>query len=341
VHCAGRTRSIVGAGTLQCLGVKDVYALKNGTMGWQLAGLTLETGSPRIELPKPTPEGIAQAEGLARAIAKEEGVRFIDTAELKAVMARAAEQNVYLFDVRSRDEYLQGHIPGFSWVPGGQAVQATDNYVAVNDAIIVFACDGIVRASMTASWFRQMGYANACVLESGTTAWRKAGLALESGAPEVRPFGYEPEPQSIEMLTPEELDARQATGYEPLTIHVGTSDEFSAAHLPGSTWVPRSWLELRIAGEAPSKQTHLTVTCPDGIGSTLAAIRMRDLGYEHIAVLAGGLAAWRKAGLAIETGLTGVIQAPNDVLPASRSYAEMLNYLRWEEELGEKYKTNR
>jgi rhodanese-related sulfurtransferase len=45
VHCAGRTRSIVGAGTLKRMGVKNVFALKNGTMGWELAGLQVETGS--------------------------------------------------------------------------------------------------------------------------------------------------------------------------------------------------------------------------------------------------------------------------------------------------------
>src|SRR5215471_4794200 len=39
VHCAGRTRSILGAGTLQRLWFKNVYALKNRTMGWLLAGL--------------------------------------------------------------------------------------------------------------------------------------------------------------------------------------------------------------------------------------------------------------------------------------------------------------
>ena len=53
--------------------------------------------------------------------------------------------------------------------------------------------------------------------------------------------------------------------------------------------------------------------------------------------LEGGMAAWTAAGLPVETGLTGVADPPNDVLPVRRSYAEMLNYLRWEEKLGEKY----
>ncbi len=42
VHCTGRTRSIIGAATLQRLGLSNVYALKNGTMGWVLACLHLE-----------------------------------------------------------------------------------------------------------------------------------------------------------------------------------------------------------------------------------------------------------------------------------------------------------
>ena len=56
VHCAGRTRSIVGAGTLQRMGVKNVFALKNGTMGWELAGLKVENGSTRLEMPAPSAE---------------------------------------------------------------------------------------------------------------------------------------------------------------------------------------------------------------------------------------------------------------------------------------------
>ena len=43
---------------------------------------------------------------------------------------------------------------------------------------------------------------------------------------------------------------------------------------------------------------------------------------------------------ASRSGLTGVMRAPDDVLPVRRSYAEMLNYLRWEEALGEKYKAH-
>ena len=54
-----------------------------------------------------------------------------------------------------------------------------------------------------------------------------------------------------------------------------------------------------------------------------------------MAYLAGGLAAWRREGLPLEEGLAGVMKPPDDVVPAGpeRSYADMINYLRWEVDL--------
>ena len=51
------------------------------------------------------------------------------------------------------------------------------------------------------------------------------------------------------------------------------------------------------------------------------------------------MAGWQQAGLPIEKGLTGIVRPPADInyLGVDRSYAEMMNYLRWETELGAKY----
>ena len=336
VHCAGRTRSIVGAGTLKRLGVPNVFALKNGTMGWQLAGLELETGSDRLDLPPPTAESQQRAETAARRVAEAEGVQFIDPAAAGKILAAADTENVYAFDVRGREEYAAGHIDGFSWAPDGQCVQATDNYVAIRSATMLFACDGIVRAAMTASWFRQMGFPNVKVLDGGSTAWQAAGRRLEAGPPNDAPFGLDAARAEAAWLTPAQLNARLNKA-DIAVLHVGASDEFSRAHLPGSRWLSRSWLEPRIADLVPSRSTPVVLTCADGVSSAFAAGTLDRLGYESVAALDGGMAAWANAGLATETGLTAVAEPPNDVLPVRRSYAEMLNYLRWEEELGEKY----
>ena len=65
VNCAGRTRSIIGARTLQRMGVPNVYALTNGTAGWTLAGYELERGADRVGLPAPSLAGLRSAEAYA------------------------------------------------------------------------------------------------------------------------------------------------------------------------------------------------------------------------------------------------------------------------------------
>src|SRR6266849_7897405 len=113
VHCAGRTRSIVGARLLQRMGFAKVFDLRNGTMGWMMAGLELETGSTRLELPAPSPAALAGAEAFAARIAAEDGVRTLSIPALRELMAKSDTENVYLIDVRTSDEYARGYIPGF------------------------------------------------------------------------------------------------------------------------------------------------------------------------------------------------------------------------------------
>jgi rhodanese-related sulfurtransferase len=334
VHCAGRTRSIIGAGTLLRMGVPNVFALKNGTSGWLLSGFELETGSSRLELPEPTPEHRREAEERARRVATEDGVRFTRVEDLGGLKAHAGYRNVYLVDVRNRREYVAGHIPGFRWAPGGQLVQATDSYLGVVNSLVVLACDGITRAAMTGSWLKQMGFADVAVLDGGTTAWTEAGNDLESGMTEEKPAGLEAARAQTTLLSPADLKSRLQ---ETWVVHTGGSDEFAAGHVPGSRWLPRGYLELRAADVIPSMLAPVVVTCSDALNSPFAAAALRELGYADVSVLDGGMAAWRAAGFDAETGLSGVMGSPDDVLPPVRSYADMMNYLRWEERLGEKY----
>jgi rhodanese-related sulfurtransferase len=122
-------------------------------------------------------------------------------------------------------------------------------------------------------------------------------------------------------------------------LHVGTSDRFAAGHVPGARWLSRSWLELRIAEVAPDAAAPLAVIDEDGDDAVLAAATLSDMGRRDVVALGGGMQAWRKDGRQTEQGLTGVMRPPDDVVPAGpdRGYADMINYLRWEERLGDKY----
>src|SRR5215510_1449001 len=189
VNCAGRTRSIIGTRVLQRMGLKNVYGLKNGTSGWVLAGYQLETGANRVELPEPSAEAVAAAETYAAKLAREDHVRYLDIPALQAMLARCAQETVYFVDVRAQEEYVAGHIPGFRWFPGGQAVQRCDDVAVVHNGPIVFAFDRMARAALTASWYRQMGFDEVYAVEGGTTAWAASGLPMESRLGEPQPFG--------------------------------------------------------------------------------------------------------------------------------------------------------
>jgi rhodanese-related sulfurtransferase len=338
VNCAGRTRSIIGTAALKRLGLPNVLELRNGTMGWVLAGFELES-QPNRAGPLPPAESRARATGLAMRIAEEERIPWISPETVRAAGAGSDGAAVYLIDVRSEIEYESGHIAGSISVPGGQAVQRADDVVAVRTGTVVFCCDGTVRASVTASWYRQMGFANVYAVAGGTTAWAAAGRPLVWGAEDLlEPLVVEARAR-VPAISPAELAARLDAARPPVTLYLDPSDRFAAGHVPGARWLPRGWLELRVAEVAGDAGTRVVVTDEDGDDAVLGAATLMEMGYRDVAALAGGTDAWRREGRPLELGLTGVLRAPEDVVPAGpdRSYADMINYLRWEERLGHKY----
>ncbi len=336
INCAGRTRSIMGARVLQRMGV-PALGLRNGTSGWLLAGYELESGADRLELPTVSAAGRAAANAYASRLAEEDGVRYLDAPALEQLMDRRDAEPAYLIDVRTEEEYREGHVPGFSWWPGGQAVQRADDVAVVKNAAIVFCCDDLARSTVTASIYRQMGFNEVFAVTGGTTAWAASGRDLEAGMPPNVIAGLAEADAAVRKVTPEALEA----AHPGHVLFVDTSQDFARAHVPGAKWISRSWLEIEAPGAVPSKDSSIVVTCNNGRNSTLAAATLGEMGYTNVAVLEGGMAAWRRAGLAAEEGLTGIVRPPADVnyLGVDRSYGEMMHYLRWETELGFKYAT--
>ena len=128
VNCAGRTRSIIGAQSLINAGVPNkVVALRNGTMGWTLAGFACDSGKS-ARAPDASREALGWAKAAADRVARRFDIARIDAATLARWRAEEA-RTLYLFDVRDPREYAAGHVAGAISAPGGQLVQATDQYV--------------------------------------------------------------------------------------------------------------------------------------------------------------------------------------------------------------------
>src|SRR5579864_3346058 len=202
VNCAGRTRSIIGAQSLINAGVPNrVMALRNGTMGWSLAGFACDSGKSR-RAPGVSADTLQWARQAAKRVAQSFGITTIDQGAFERLRADG-DRTTYLFDVRDPAEYDAGHVTGAISAPGGQLVQATDQYVGTLGARLVLVDDAEVRAAMTGSWLRQMGWNDVFVLaESGS----------EKGPPKTATLDGETQAGSaIDLASFGELFSRHAT----------------------------------------------------------------------------------------------------------------------------------
>jgi sulfur-carrier protein adenylyltransferase/sulfurtransferase len=94
-------------------------------------------------------------------------------------------------------------------------------------------------------------------------------------------------------------DARARAG-EAALVDVREADEWAQGHVPGATFIPRGFLELRIEEKVPEKSKPVIVYCAGGTRSALAARALQDLGYTDVRSMAGGFGRWKEAGFPID-----------------------------------------
>ncbi len=291
VNCAGRTRSIIGAQSLIDAGIANrVVALENGTMGWTLAGLALEHGQAR-RAPPLSEAGRRFAKAAAARVAARFGVAQITPATLARWQDEAETRTLYLCDVRSPEEYAAGHLPGARSTPGGQLVQATDAEIGTHGARVVLTDDDGVRATMTASWLGQIGRWEVAVLAGGLDG------PLETGAGRREVLGLPPD-DAQPTIAPAAL-ARLAPGREVQVLDLADSRSWRHGHIPGALRLTRG--RIAEAWHAVPPAPRYVLTSADGILARLAFAELAAAGAAPAVVLAGGTAAWRAAGLPLES----------------------------------------
>jgi rhodanese-related sulfurtransferase len=327
VNCGGRTRSIIGAQSLINAGIKnDVFSLKNGTMGWHLAGLQLQPGNDE-KLAGVSREGVNLALQRARNVASAFGVKSISTSNLKALQAASDTITLYLFDVRTPEEFTAGHLEGFVNVSGGQLVQETDSWVASWKAMIVLADDNGVRATMTASWLLQQGYSNVFLIEEGIGRESLVrGITVDDDHHAFPLRGPEPKSLSADEVA-KAIDEANA-----VVIDISLSSVYESGHIPGSWHAVRSRLTANIGNLPP--WNLLIITSGDGVLARFCAAELAGIGLE-VAVIAGGTQGWIASHKPLETGLVNVLDEPDDVhyVPRKRKKDQaryMREYLDWE-----------
>ena len=91
--------------------------------------------------------------------------------------------------------------------------------------------------------------------------------------------------------------AGDGNGAGPILIDVREKDEWTEGYIPGARWISRGFLEQRIEDQVPERSAEIVLYCAGGTRSALAARSLAELGYTNVKSMAGGFAAWKRAGL--------------------------------------------
>ena len=280
INCAGRTRSIIGAQTLINLGVPNpVLALENGTQGWYLQDLSLEHGATRRHAGQASADTVESARIRARDLAERAGVQTIGADEARRWLGEST-RTTFLCDVRTPEEFATGSLPGAQHTPGGQLIQATDQYIAVRGARLILVDDDGVRAPVVASWLTQMGW-EVAVLQGGVQTAAVAADAPTAAA------------SDLPQIACRELAAAMQTGVH--LVDLRPSSAYRAQHIEQARWSIRPRLgELAL----PHDATVVLLT-PEPDLAMLAARDLRAMGIERLSLNTGSPQSWRDAGLAV------------------------------------------
>jgi rhodanese-related sulfurtransferase len=321
VNCAGRTRSIIGAQSLIDADVPNrVVALRDGTMGWHLAGFKLDHGKDR-RAAEPSPRSLSEAREFASRRTEGAGVQSLTPEQCDALLACNDGRTSYLFDVRDPLDYAEGHRRGAVSAPGGQLVQTLDIFAAVHNARFILCDSDGIRAPMTAAWLKQMGIRDV--------------FTVRDDAPASADVPAAPKAEALLKQAPvaglKEADALRVADYGVLDL--GTSKDYRRAHIAGALFTERH--EAKTA--AGRSGGRVVLTSPDGRLARLVAGELDSQGLQAVAI-EGGTAAWIAAGLPVESGPgnlperpTDVFYRPYDLLSAAEN--AMREYLDWEKGL--------
>jgi rhodanese-related sulfurtransferase len=251
----------------------------------------------------------------------------------------ANERTLYLLDVRDPSEYAEGHPDRFLSAPGGQLVQATDEWIGVRGGrAVLYDTDG-VRARMTASWLLQLG-------------WEVYVFDHEATLPELptparnSPL-FVPPPSGEIAITVDALktllDNKDAT-----VVDLARSPVYRKGHIPGAWHAsgPELVRDLQSAQIRLQPDGPIVLTSPDGlVAQTNIDDAHKAVAPRTVLYLAGGTTAWTKASLPLETGTTGTdntnarwLSHPIDVYKrpyegTGNDREAMEGYIEWEHQL--------
>jgi rhodanese-related sulfurtransferase len=193
---------------------------------------------------------------------------------------RLQRAGAVLLDTRSASDFGAGHPAGALNVSlDGQFASWVGTLVGPETPIVVLAPPG--REEEAVMRLARVGYEQvAGILEDGVEGWRTEGFPVEH-VTQVRA-------ETLQPGMPRILDVRRGS-------------EWENSHLLGAVHIPLAQLSERL-GEL-ERNSEWTVVCASGYRSSIAASLLLAAGFPRVVNAAGGMDAYRRAGLPVEEGV--------------------------------------
>lgn len=301
---------------------------------------------PVVEEVETGPDAFALFTELLASIPADKGYGSVGAAALNTELV---EKTIFILDVREAAELeADGYIEGTVNIPTRDVLNNLDKLPGLDEPIVVTCASGH-RGGMVMSALRLLGYTDVRNLGGGIGAWKKAELPLVTGsmpeAPEAISTAVIEDQALYEMLNgfftnmPEgfysvksDKLAEELTGSDlPFIVDVRSKGEWDKdGNIEGAVNLPFSDFFANIDQLPEDKDARIVVMCASGHRGSIAMMGLRLMGYTDVVNLAGGLNAWKSAGLPV-VGLVPEMGAFITNLPADAGFysikADKLNEL--------------
>ena len=233
-----------------------------------------------------------------------------------------SEPPTLVIDVRAREDYLAGHIPGAihiapdavaapsSPVAGALrpltevAAMLSDLGMSPETSVLFYDDKGGFHAARMFWLAEYLGHRQVSVLNGGLTAWIADGGALETGAVEPRPGQFVPAPMARRVASADWILERRHDETVAV-IDVRPTSMFEAGHIPWAVNVPWSQnlteegmmkpeedLRAHFEAHGIGADTNVVIHCQVGLASSHSYLALRLIGHERVRVYHRSWSEW-------------------------------------------------
>jgi rhodanese-related sulfurtransferase len=329
VTCASGHRGGMVMAALKMLGYTNVRNLNGGIGAWKKAELPVVTGS-MPEAPVSISTAVIEDEALYTLLNDflsnlPEGFYSVKSDKLNEMLV---ENPPFIVDVRSKGEWdKDGYIEGSINLPFSDFFANLNQIPADKDAKIVVLCASGHRGGIVMMGLRLLGYTDVSNLAGGLNGWKSAGLPVVGLVSDMAAFLTNlPTDAGFYSIKTDKLNELLVEN-PPFIVDVREPAELEAnGFIAGSINIPIRDL-LKNLDKLPAQDQKIVITCASGHRGSLGMMALRLLGYTDVVNLNGGLNAWIKAELAVETGAPAAPVAGNAPEVNEAAFAALDNYL--------------